>query len=337
MNRFDLILTDAANSVGRQVKSSLERLDLRVAICDPFGGGADFKTFHSQDTENFIGQISDIVADTGASALIPVFHPEVLSSHRDRFPGVLMPVEDASKLVLLDDKVQACGLAESLGIRQPRRYGSVEDVKNYPVVFKRSCGHGGDSVYFPKARGPLENLVSNSRAGKYLIEDCMKGEDVSVTALRWNTAKGVIFIAGAYRTLLPKAKAASIVRESVEAPELVASLRKILDHIDYNGICGADFIVNADGAFFLECNPRFCGGLDTMLASGLDFPAILWNLASGLSSSETTRILSFPEYRPGAITTLPDELEAYLSCRRRKGLLTDEDIRIAERLQQYAI
>lgn len=337
MNRFDLILTDAANSVGRQVKSSLERLGLKIAICDPFGGGADFKTFHSQDTENFVGQISDIVAATGASALIPIFHPEVLSSHRNRFPGVLMPVEDASKLVLLDDKVQACNLAGALGILQPRRYGSVEEVENYPVVFKRSCGHGGDSVYFPKARGPLENLVSNSRPGKYLIEDCLEGEDVSVTALRWHTTEGVVFIAGSYRTLLPKAKAASIVRESIEAPELVASLRKMLDHIDFNGVCGADFIVNADGAFFLECNPRFCGGIDTMLASGLDFPAILWNLASRPASSEVSRILSFPEYRPGVVTALPDELETYLSYRRKKGLLTEDDTIIAESLQQYAI
>lgn len=332
MNRFDLILTDAANSVGRQVKSSLERLGLRIAICDPFGGGAEFKTFHSQDTENFVGQISDIVAATGASALIPVFHPEVLSSHRNRFPGVLMPVEDASKLVLLDDKVQACNLAESLGISQPRRYASVEEVENYPVVFKRSCGHGGDSVYFPKARGPLENLVSNSRPGKYLIEECLEGEDVSVMALRWHTPDGVVFIAGAYRTLLPRAKAASIVRESIDAPDLVASFRKMLDRIDYNGVCGADFMVNEDGAFFLECNPRFCGGLDTMLASGLDFPAMLWTFASGsvpFQTYDASPILSLPEYRSGIVTALPDELEEYLSVRRRKGILTEEDERIA--------
>lgn len=313
---FDIILTDAGNSVGTLVKRSLERLGYKVAVCDPHQGQpCNFHTFHSRDLENFLSQIEEIVSDTGASVLLPVFYPEVISSHRDRFPSVLIPVEEASRIELLDDKISACRIAADLGIPQARIYSSIEEIEHYPVVFKRSSGHGGASVYFPACESSLRNLVKNSMPGKYLLTELIEGEDLSVDAVRY----GDFFAAGAYRTLLPKAKGASVVRESIVLPQMEEYLKRILDRLDYNGVCGADFRRDADGKlYFLECNPRFCGGLDTLLAAGLDLPAVLFACVRGDKPE-------IPEYEAGKISGIKEEIDHYLELRRRHGRLDDED------------
>ena len=215
--------------------------------------------------------------ECGAGMVIPTFFPEVLAAHRDRFPDILIPVDSAEKLRRLDDKISCCALAEELGIPQPRRFSCFDEVTTYPVVFKRPGGQGGDSVYFPGNPKALRNILAP--AGDYLLTEYIDGYDVCVDTLRWDG----FFFAASYRVLEPLRKGVSTLRESVRAPQLEAWAKTLLDAVDYRGVCGLDFRVRAsDGqAFFLECNPRFSGGLASALASGFDMPALLWRLATG--------------------------------------------------------
>ncbi len=57
----------------------------------------------------------------------------------------------------------------------------------------------------------------------------------------------------------------------------------MVETIDYEGVCGMDFRRDSQGNwYFLECNPRFTGGIDTQIAAGFDIPYGYWRLASGL-------------------------------------------------------
>lgn len=225
----------------------------------------------------FLKKLRLLLDESGAGMVIPTFFPEVLAAHRDRFPGILIPVESAEKLRRLDDKISCCALAEELGIPLPRRFRSFEEVSTYPVVFKRPGGQGGDSVYFPGNPKALRNILAPAR--EFLLTEYIDGYDVCVDALRWDG----FFFAASYRVLAPLRKGVSTLRESVKAPQLEAWAKRLLDAVDYHGVCGLDFRVRAaDGqAFFLECNPRFSGGLASALASGFDLPALLWRLATG--------------------------------------------------------
>lgn len=295
MDVCDILLTEAGGPVGCRVFRSLSRLGLRVAVCDSTDSGRRAlppapvrrRTCPPACERNYVRELRKIVAETGVRALLPVFYPDLIARNRAAFPGLLIPLDDAEKLALLDDKVRCSAWADSLGVLQPQRYRlpeedlpgvpSVEQA-HFPLVFKRASGHGGDSVYFPKSMAPLLHLAGNSAPGSYLITEEIAGEDVSVDALRW----GDRFYAGAYRVLLPKAKGVSVLRESMVAPALVSVVRKMLDSIDFQGVCGMDFRLGADGRFyFLECNPRFSGGLASQVASGFDVPALLWKAACG--------------------------------------------------------
>lgn len=304
----DVLIVDAGESaVGRLIEGSLRRKGLRVSSCE------NVRRLNEKD---FIAQIKEQAARERVGTIIPVFHPELLSRHRDEFPGVIIPVDSEDRIVMLDDKLRACALASSLGIRQPGMFPDVDSVHSYPVVFKRSSGHGGDSVYFPKLRRSLEHLVGSSKPGTYLISEEIEGCDVSVDAVRW----GDYFQAGAYEVLLPKAKGISILRRSIDAPEIVETARRMLEAAGYNGVCGLDFRRDSDGNYyFLECNPRFSGGLCSQLASGFDMPWILWQLSHGIQPDEV-------HFKAGVRTQYIKGTVDYLKRRHRQGKLTAGDV-----------
>ena len=303
-----LIVGAGVSSLGKQTRASLSAHGLKCSFIDNDRG---------LNERDFLKQIKEKAAAEGVQTIIPVFNPQLLARHRAEFPGIRIPVDSEEKLNLLDNKISACALAEKLGILLPESYSTADKVHRYPVVFKRACGHGGDSVYFPKQRRSLENLIRSSLPGSYLITEEIDGEDVSVDALRWDD----FFFAGAYRVILPKAKGISVLRESINAPELVETARKILDAADYKGVCGFDFRLAAkDGkTYFLECNPRLSGGMRSQTASGFDVPWLLWRAAGGMR-------LEKPHFRPGVRTQYIKGTLDYLKRRRRQGRLTLRDI-----------
>lgn len=268
-----IVLTSAAGSVGETVRRSLESHGAHVTVFE----GPDAR----KDTVGFIRELRRMVNDSGPVILLPVFFPEVLADHRDMFPECLIPLDQASKIRLLDNKLSACDLAESLGIPQPRRFEFNDGDLEFPAVFKRTTGQGGDSVYFPRDRKALANLIRTSC--EYLITEFVEGENWCTDCLR----TGKSFRAASYRVLEPQGKGISTKREAVEAPELEEYCRKLLDAVDYHGVCGMDFRRSPDGRFhFLECNPRFSGGIETTLESGFD---IVWEYIQSILSEPLSR------------------------------------------------
>jgi len=304
-NQIIVILTSPGGKVGSIVKQSLEKHGIKVEVFDGPDAHRDtigfirelrkFITNFSAKTEGTSDRCNitdpcqknnDIDASNSDHSLVilPVFYPEVLAEHRDEFQKCIIPLDTVEKIQTLDNKLKACELAELLDIPQPRRYFSADDVSNFPVVFKRIFGHSGDSVYFPHNKTALNNLISS--ANDYLITDFIEGENWCTDCLRLkqhgvNGGDKTTFRAASYRVLEPPGKGVSIRREAVMAPQIECWCQKILDKIDYQGVCEMDFRHANDKKFyFLECNPRFSGGIETTLESGFD---IAWELISKIS------------------------------------------------------
>ena len=119
----------------------------------------------------------------------------------------------------------------------------------------------------------LEDEVSE-QSRSYLIEEYVEGEDVSVDIVRW----GSQFHAACYRTLSRRQRQGPAERrESCEAPQLVAYGRQLIEAAGFEGVCGLDFRVTPEGRIcFLECNPRFTGGLATQREAGFDIPWLFY-------------------------------------------------------------
>lgn len=223
--------------------------------------------------------------------------------------GVRVPIAGADVIRTLDGKVSLSRLASQLGIRQPHIYiagegassstgtssetetgtdtakgiGTADAIPDEAfaqaqVVFKRDISFGGHGVHIPRSREALRQLIAHqSPQEPFLVEEFIAGEDLSVDAVRWDG----FYRCQSYRVLEHNGNGPSTRREVCSAPEAEAALKAILDHLDYHGVCGADFRIGRDGhAYMLECNPRFTGGIASQVASGFDIPYLLWQLAS---------------------------------------------------------
>lgn len=298
---MDILLTEADNQVGKTLIGRFADLGLSVGAAVDFThpaselGVPSYPVPPCKDRGNFVKAVAALNSELHPRWILPVFWPEDLA-------GTGLPVlcESADKLLALDDKLSCCALASGLGVPQPALYASPGDVPAYPVVFKRTDGHSGQSVYFPKERRTLDHLCSSAKPGTYLIQEFVRGgEEISVDALRWGSE---LFFAAPYKVLEPVGrKGISTKRISVEAPVLAGYAKALLDAVDYNGVAGFDFIVSGDDSYFLECNPRFTGGLPSAIASGFDMPGLLLRLASGEPVSSLLSA-SAPRFVPGIVT-----------------------------------
>lgn len=295
-----VILTNPCGKTGEAVAESLRKRGIEVEIIE--------RPNAKKREAFYVDTLREAVSSIKPEMIIPVFFPEVLASHRNEFPGVIIPLDDASKIRMLDDKLLACELAASLDIPQPKRYSSPKEVDMFPAVLKRPFGQGGDSVYFPRNAKALDYLVRTS--GRYLLTQFIEGDNICIDALRWDG----FFHAEAYRVIVPKGKGVSRLRISVDAPKAVEYVERMLNAVDYKGVCGFDFRKNPDGEFFfLECNPRFSGGIESAIASGFDIPYLYYCLASGKEVKESD-IHFKPGVLTGKIVVAPDSFKGSLSA-----------------------
>jgi len=207
--------------------------------------------------------------------VMPIGNTLTLASLKGKLPeGVIAAVDLPEHIALLDSKVGMYSVAQSLGIPQPRRFLSPDEIEHYPVIFKRDKSFGGSGVYKPLGRTALEHLMHHE-AGDFLIEEYIDGADYSVDCV--TDVKEIKF--NCYRCTSNRGQGPSISRECVCFPALGEYAQRILRHIGYKGVCGMDFRVDKAGnPWFLECNPRFCGGLQTQIDSGFDIPWMVQQL-----------------------------------------------------------
>jgi len=271
----DILIPEIGGRIGALVMKSLSAKGL---VCEVL----DDSKIPINDEWGYIRKLKKKVAECMPGMIIPIFKAEMIARHRNELPSeIIIPIDTLENLQILDNKVSASELCTRLGIQQPRLYTDeqISQIEHFPVVFKRPDGLSGSSVYFPKSEKAITNLIKACGGRPHLVMDFIEGYDVCVDALRW----GDYFHAECYKVILPKRKGISILRKSVRRPDLVEKVKIILDSIDYKGVCGVDFRVDqkTGKAFFLECNPRFSGGLKSQLQGGFDIPFAIYSIANG--------------------------------------------------------
>lgn len=268
----DVMLLGTMGEIGLDVRAALESCGISVAL-------VDFPQNVFRDEFGYRHALVKGIEEHSPSMVMPIGNSIALSRLGSEVPrDIIIPLDTEGKIRLLDSKVASSRLAAELGIRQPRLYASIEETGDNQLIFKRDVSFGGHGVHMPRTKESLRRLIEHQPKGEpYLIEDWIDGEDYSVDCLRWDG----YFRCGSYKVLAHQGKGPSLSRECVTFPEIENAARKILDRIDYHGVCGMDFRVDAHGnAYFLECNPRFTGGIKTQVESGFNIPYIYWQLAS---------------------------------------------------------
>ncbi len=234
------------------------------------------------EEDAFISVLKGKIAELKPRVLMPT-HDEsvVIMRHRDELPeDLIIPYEGEEMLLNLANKAWATNMAGKAGVPIPEVYASADDVKQYPVVYKIVIGNSAKGVFFPKSKEELLTLQDQYKDKETLLEEWIGGSDYSVDCVRWDG----FWKSSVYHALVTKTEGGGTTtqREIVSAPELEVYAKKLLDAVDYHGVCGLDFRYDPDAGkvAFIEVNARFTGGLATPVAAGFNIPWAVYKLAT---------------------------------------------------------
>lgn len=292
MNQCDVILTYCWNRVGYTILRSLHGKGLKVWAADTsrknicsiskFCAGSFIYPNPFTDEAAFISILKEKVNELHPKVLMPT-HDEsvVIMRHRDEFPkDLVIPYENSEKLLMLADKAKSTEIARKAGVSIPEVYSSADDVKRFPVVFKTVIGNSAKGVYFPKNREELLKLMDEHKEEETLLQEWIGGTDYSVDCVRWDGFCKM----SVYHALVTKTDGGGTTtqREIVDMPQLEAEAKKLMDAVDFRGVCGLDFRYDPEvnRIAYIETNARFTGGLATPVAAGFDIPWIVYRLAT---------------------------------------------------------
>ena len=292
MAQCDVILTYCWNRVGYTILKSLHQKGLKVWAADTskknicsmskFCSGSFTYPDPFKEEDAFIRVLKEKIAELKPRVLMPT-HDEsvVIMRHRSEFPAeLIIPYESEAKLLMLANKAESTEIARKAGVSVPEVYQSADEVKRYPVVFKTVIGNSAKGVYFPKSKEELLKLMEVYKNEETLLQEWIGGTDYSVDCVRWDG----FCKTSVYHALVTKTDGGGTTtqREIVDMPQLEAEAIKLMDAVDFHGVCGLDFRYDPENnrIAYIETNARFTGGLATPVAAGFDIPWIVYKLAT---------------------------------------------------------
>lgn len=163
----------------------------------------------------------------------------------------------------------------------------------FPLVLKPAVGVGGRGVEFVDDKEQLQQAyqkVSEEHEGPFILQETAEGEDFCMTAI---ADHGEVRAAMAYKNLdtFPKKSGAGTVRETVDHIPFMEATEAILKHSNWTGVAEIDFRWTGeefDPPQLIEVNARFWAGLYHSMASGIDYPWLLYQLTAYEAISEST-------------------------------------------------
>jgi len=240
----------------------------------------------------FLGAILEELATHEYDLIIPMEDDSIraLLPSRQEIEGLTyFPFPSTESLLLAFDKKRTLALASQVGIPVPRQYCVPGDVgeRDYPIVLKPATGSGSHGLVFVESQERLNSVLRTlpARLETYLIEERLppQGEEVGANLL---FDRNHDCLAGfTYKRLrdYPVAGGPSTLRESTKDPELLDMSVRLLRQLNWHGVAMVEFKRDTrdNRLKLMEINPRFWGSLALPVASGVNFPLLLMQMARG--------------------------------------------------------
>ena len=329
-----MLLTDARWRKVLSAARALGRQGVRVITCDSTrlvpAAWSRYVERHfvlpapTLDPAGFVTGVAEVAAREPGLVCMPQEDPTVaiLSAARDRLAGVVLPLPAHAAIEVALDKQATGERARALGIPVPRTVlpAGPHDLDGaralaFPVVVKPRRGWGSQGVTVVERVDELEPAYGRVHAAfpRPLVQERIPGEgDAHGVSCLFNAA-GTLRAAFVHRRLreYPLSGGPSTLRVSAERPDLVEQSVRLLASLGWSGFAMTEWKTDPrDGvARLLEINPRFVGSLELAIQSGVDFPSLLYSVATTGDCAETR------SYRVGQLCRwlLPGDLLHFLA------------------------
>lgn len=334
--KCDVIVTYCWNRVGYNILRSLTKKGLTVIVGDTsnknicsiskyVSGNFVYPDPFTKE-EEFISCLLEKIAEYSPTVLLPT-HDEglIIAKHRNKFPDdLIIPIERHELLATLSDKYLATIIAKEANVPTPQILTDINTSK-YPIIIKTRIGNSAKGVYITKNKKEADAILSRYKHDDILIEEYIPGYDICIDCVRYQG----FFHATVYKALLTKTNGGGTTtqRVIVDNPTLISYAQRLLDYVDYNGVCGIDFRYDEKGNryAFIEVNTRYTGGLATPIAAGFDIPYIHYCLATQGKYDDKINIKYGTKTKwllGDAITLISSILSGSLSWRKFKQIVS---------------
>lgn len=303
---MSVIVTNAKNRISYGIVRSLGQRGIPVYTSDFVPVSMSFTSRYSKghfiypspfrDQEAFIRCILKKVKELKPDVLIPVFEETYLiAKYKDQISKhVKMVIPDYQQILTAHNKDRWIPLAKRLHIPVPKSLNLNEilfDKKTikrlrYPVLIKPKQGGGAwgiTSINSPEEFESLFNgqsLYGHYAPERFLVQEKMEGK-VYCAAMLFNEGKlrGRVI----YKQLrdYPVSGGQATLRVSVNHSQVEDYFKTLLEELNWHGICQADFLINDKTGVphLIDINPRLWGSLMQGIASGVDFPYLIYKIA----------------------------------------------------------
>ncbi|WP_297404633.1 D-alanine--D-alanine ligase [uncultured Cetobacterium sp.] len=164
------------------------------------------------------------------------------------------------------DKILTKIIAKDLGIRIPKTYEKVKDVKGYPVVIKPAKEGSSVGLYICENENEANLAMENLKNKEPLIEEYIKGEELTAGILgseklgvvRIKPKSGLYDYESKYTVGMTEYECPAQIDLKIYE-EVLEWAKKIHDKLGLLGVTRSDFLLKDGKAYFLEVNT--CPGM----------------------------------------------------------------------------
>ncbi len=227
--------------------------------------------------EEYIRCLLEICEENEIDFLFPLTDPEidVLNVHRDRFSrlSVQICVSDYETIIMCRNKrktenflrsANVCTLIDSYDLK-----GMDPTAISYPIVCKPVSGRSSQGKKIFDDPQSLAAFYDRTDPEAYLFQPAIDGTIITVDVVRdpFNNCFAV-----ARRELTRTLNGAGISVQVFRDHALEETCKKMAELLNVVGCVNFEFIEADDGKrYFLECNPRFSGGVEFSVLAGYEF------------------------------------------------------------------
>lgn len=264
----------------------LHELGARVIGCDiyPREWVADsmnvdefYRAPYATDADAYESFIRDVCAREGVDLIMPLTDVEVdfyNAGFRDSAPsGVTVCISPSGAIALCRDKdAMADFLATSKsgvrGIPTQKLVDVAEEGFEGPVVVKPTDGRSSQDLSRCRDAGAWDAARHPADPERYIVQPLIDGPIVTVDIVR--SPDGTVCVAVPREELLRTLNGAGTSVHVFHDAELEVSCRALANELGVVGCVNFEFIRSERGYRFLECNPRFSGGVEFSCIAGYD-------------------------------------------------------------------
>ena len=249
-----------------------------------------------KDPDGYFDTLNQLVEKLNISYIFPAYDEAILlSMFKDKLTKTdILIIPSYENMYTLHNKPTLYDLCNKIGCDVPRisYIKTLSDIDkaieklSFPLVLKPERGGGGWGVTFIKNYNAFysvwcafdQELHKNRLIAQEFIPGKLYGHGVLCN-------RGNILASNTYQTCrqYPIGRGTPSYRRGIEIQKISEQAGLILKYLKWTGVCQMDFIVDRrnDRAVLIDANPRFWGSTAHGIASGINFPFLLYVLASG--------------------------------------------------------